>query len=204
MPFTSEGVEAGAVVFACVDASDYMPSVCHHAAWIAERLHASLRLLHASASPDPQMELLTRAAERLQDEGFEPPQQELARGAFLEVAAGAGGPGDVLVLGRRGRASQRQASGIGVNIVPLIRRSVAIVLVAPRLFMPVSRALVRRSGAADADRRLDSFLARTLGGVELVTAKLTEVDMICCPRELLAEPAAVDELFAARRPVLVV
>jgi hypothetical protein len=194
------------VVFACIDASDYMPSVCHHAAWLAERLGADLRLLHASTSRNPRGAVLVRAAERLADEGVPPPGQELARGAFLDIAAGAASPGDVLVLGRRGRATRHRPEGVGANVVPLIRRSVASVLVAPRLFIPVSRVLVRRIGEAAADSRVDAFVARALANLEIVTSRPEEVDMICCPRELVCNPgpAGVGPLFALRRPVLVV
>jgi hypothetical protein len=197
---------AAQAIFACIDASDYMPSVCHHAAWLAERLGADLRLLHASTSRNPRGAVLVRAAERLADEGVPPPGQQLARGAFLEIAAGAAGPGDVLVMGRRGRATRHRPEGVGANVVPLIRRSVASVLVAPRLFIPISRVLVRRTGEAAADTRVDGFVARALAGLEIVTSRPEEVDMICCPRELVCNPGpeGVGPLFALRRPVMVV
>ena len=38
-------------ILACVDGSLYTDSVCHHAAWASQRLHAGIRLIHISTPP---------------------------------------------------------------------------------------------------------------------------------------------------------
>ena len=201
-------VRPRSAVIACVDASNYLPSVCQHAAWAAERLGAELRLLHAGGASDAAEDLLGRAADILVDEGVERPAAVALAGGFLDAAAGAAGPHDLLVLGRRGRATDESEVPLGANVIPVVRRAVSRVLVAPRLFLAIRRVALCFGGDDAADRRVRAFAAAALQDLEVTDSServaRDDADMICCPREVMHDPAKADALFAVRRPVLVI
>jgi hypothetical protein len=182
-----------AQVIACVDSSEYLESVCDHAAWFAGKVSGGLELLHVQERPAARTDwgiralvgargasesarLLARAEGRLTEQGVEATAVSGARGDFPEVAARRCGAADLVVLGRHGCAGAA-AHELGPNVRRIIGRVAGPVCVAPKLFLPISRALVV-SPPPGRDRRFADALAKApyLDGVAISIAGLPETD----------------------------
>jgi hypothetical protein len=133
-------------VVACVDNSQYLGSVCDHAAWLAARLGAGLELLHAEEPHGGRRgdaKVLEAAVGRLADEGVTDVRVVNAAQSFVAAATAASVQGACLVVGRRGRGHARlNPREVGASLAPLIEAAGCPVLVVGRLFLSLSRALV--------------------------------------------------------------
>lgn len=139
-------------ILACVDGSGYEAGVCDYAAWLAGRANAEIQLLHAregkpvrpahswmrAASPSP----LSYGERRLQENGLEGVRPLLVEGPFIEAMVAAGRDARLIVLGKRGTATESDRGGLGANIAAAISSTDRPVCLAARTFLPIHRALV--------------------------------------------------------------
>jgi hypothetical protein len=219
-------------VLACVDGSDYLTSVCEHAAWVCSRCDGKLNLLtvqepgsQRTAMGAGQLPLLLEAANQVEASGGEVSTSLVHVGAFAAAAAELARPDDMLVVGRRGLSSDGRCEDVGRNIRPLIEQAKARLLICGRVFFPIVRALVLPplgSGALFAD-----FIASTplLDSVEADVAVVGErglevlrkggkrgspraplaqrdYDLVLAPRSLLTTPSEHPMAAAAKASLI--
>jgi hypothetical protein len=226
-------------VLACIDGSDYLPSVCDHAAWLAGRCGGRIKVLSVEepdAEPDlqgaGQSALLAEAAARIEESGAEVSASLIDRGLFAQEATRFSRPDDILVVGRRGLASDSQVGAVGASVTSLLEATDARLLICGRVFLAISRALILAplgTGGLYAD-----FIAATpvLDGIDSDIAVVGkdgleamekpakslprrplqegDYDLVVAPRALLAEGRPLPMAEAARaslkgrRPVLII
>jgi hypothetical protein len=130
-------------VLACVDHSAYASSVCDHAGWFASHPDVGVEVLHVFSSPADAAQadaLVDRAVWRLREEGVGPVTSSRVLGSFAEVATrhDAG----LIVMGKRGDLSDGARRTLGANVDALVRRCAKPLCLAPKVFLPIHRALV--------------------------------------------------------------
>jgi nucleotide-binding universal stress UspA family protein len=236
LPFTLSNRLAAecADVLACVDGSDYLSSVCDHAAWVAARCSGKLNLLTVreralGASAPREGPLLLEAAARVHETGAEVSLALLEAGEFVRAVKRYSRPDDIIVVGRRGLSTPE---GVGASVRTLIRNTDLRLLVCGRFFLPISRALIlppTGSGALFANYvastpLLDEIEADVAvvgaGGLEVLRTgargayraliRHIDYDLAVVPRSLLCGDRehqfaiAAEESLAGRRPVLIV
>ena len=173
-------------VLACVDSSSYINSVCDHAAWFAGRSDATIEVLQVlrGAAVDVPMSLATRTAAsraliehsvgRLHDDGMSSVRSALLQGEFVEIAASR--QADIIVMGKRGDASESRRRHLGSSVDAMIRGTRTPVCLTSKLFLPIRRGLILLD--ADLDHR---------AAVEFVASHASfaglEMDMVvvCAP-----------------------
>ncbi|MFI4963757.1 MAG: universal stress protein [Caulobacterales bacterium] len=142
-------------VIACVDGPYYMAGICDHAAWLAGRLSTTIELLHvnetrparrgdkaARTQVAAQDSVLADAADRLREGGAEVVESCVSDGAFPSVVEGLAADAAAVVIGRRGSATATRARrGVGGDVRPVLQACAAPVLVAPKVFLPIGRAV---------------------------------------------------------------
>jgi hypothetical protein len=164
--------EAREWVLACIDNSAYANSVTDHAGWFASHPEIGVDVLHvldqggapqgsggigAGAESDPLPDrLINRAIGRLREEGVGPIRAATATGSFVDIAARHEvGP---IVVGKRSSGSGSERGPLGSRAKAIINGTEKPVCLAPKLFLPIHRALV----VLDADvghRRALEFVA---------------------------------------------
>jgi hypothetical protein len=176
-------------VVAALDGSAYLAGVCDHAAWLAGACDAPVDLLlvqeavqrDAAARSSSQRRttrpsaVLADAALRLREQGLDDLATHQVQGRFDVVAPPFADRSRAMVLGRRGRASSRtRPNSVGRNVLPLLRRTVAPICVAPKVFLPIQRAVVLLEDQIG-DEDLAALLATCpwLDGVEVTSARAT-------------------------------
>jgi hypothetical protein len=228
-------------VAAGLDGSGYLAGVCDHAAWLAGALDASVDIFHAQEPPDaaspsapyPQPKraagptaILADATLRLQEQGVREVSSCVTAGRFGDIAPAVAAKARVLVVGRRGLSSARARSGLGQNVMPLLRRTSTTVCVAPRLFLPIQRAVILLDDAHRDDRVADRLaVCPWLDGVELSLARPVRtggrISLVCgdgeedggpprgrasplpCPSDLIVAPRqALLDLTGAAAPLM--
>jgi hypothetical protein len=143
-------------VLACIDNSAYANSVTDHAGWFASHPEVGVELLHVTdedrpsqavgdigAKPDSEVAahmLINRAISRLREEGVGPISAATRSGPFVEAALRhSAGP---IVVGKRGAGSGGEHERLGSHVNAIIQGSEKPVCLAPKLFLPIHRALV--------------------------------------------------------------
>jgi hypothetical protein len=159
-------------VLACIDNSGYANSVTDHAGWFASHPEVGVDLLHVvdqgralprGASADRKSDtdvladtLIDRAIGRLREEGVGPIRAATSTGSFVDAALRhEAGP---IVVGKRGAGSLGERGRLGSHANAIIHRGAQPVCLAPKVFLPIHRALV----VLDADvehRRALEFVA---------------------------------------------
>lgn len=229
------------VVVAGIDGSGYLAGVCDHAAWLAGALDARVDLFHAQEPLDAAPALaparksrrtagppaiLADATLRLQEQGVRDVSNSITHGRFGDVAPTVAAKARAMVVGRRGLSSARARSGLGRNIMPLLRRTSTTICVAPRLFLPIQRAVILLDDACRDDRVADRLaVCPWLDGVELTLARPVRaggrIVLVCgddqagaapsrsrstplpCPSDLIVAPRqALQDLTGAVGPLL--
>lgn len=229
------------VVAAGLDGSGYLAGVCDHAAWLAGAFDASVDLFHVQEPPDAAPRsaparrssrvpgpaaILADATQRLQEQGVREISSSVTPGRFGDIAPAFAAKARALVVGRRGLSSARARSGVGLNIMPLLRRTTTTICVAPRLFLPVQRAVILLDDAHRDDQLADRLaVCPWLDGVELSLARPVRtggrIGLVCgddhgggappggrraplpCPSDLIVAPRqALQDLTGAVGPLL--
>lgn len=233
---TAPDLDGRAVVTAALDGSGYLAGVCDHAAWLADAFDARVDLFHAqepldAADPTPAPRrspslpaLLADATQRLQEQGLRDVSSSVTQGRFGDLAPAVAAKARALVVGRRGLSSARARTGLGRNIMPLLRRTLTTICVAPRLCLPIHRAVVLLDDAHRDDRVADRLATCPwLDGVELSLARPVRaggrIGLVCddrgpapahrrsallpCPSDLIVAPRqALQDLTGPVGPVL--
>ncbi|MBU4435187.1 MAG: universal stress protein [Alphaproteobacteria bacterium] len=129
-------------VLACIDGSTYAASVGDHAAWFAERMAASIELLHVETGLTDAAEqaLLSGVAGHLHDQGVTSVSRRVGSGTFVDVVARSGA--DLIVLGKRGADSQEERLVLGAHVDAVLRATVVPVCLTSKIFLPIERVLV--------------------------------------------------------------
>jgi nucleotide-binding universal stress UspA family protein len=142
-------------ILACIDASTYANSVCDHAGWFASDPDIGVEVLHVSPpAPDnsntPESEsqtlriagdaLVARATRRLLEEGVRPVTWAHLDGGLVEIAPTRGA--EVIVMGKRGDASETKRGNLGGHVDPMLRATITPVCLTSKLFFPIRRGLV--------------------------------------------------------------
>jgi nucleotide-binding universal stress UspA family protein len=165
-------------VLACVDSSSYVNSVCDHAAWFAGRSDASIEVIQVlrGAAADLPVSLAARRTTssaliehclgRLRDEGVSDARGVQLQGEFIELVASRAP--DLLVMGKRGDASESRRRRLGSSVDAMIRATQAPICLTSKLFLPIRRGLI----LLDADmshRRAVEFVAShpSFAGLEM-------------------------------------
>lgn len=158
-------------VLACLDHSAYANSVTDHAGWFASHPEVGVEVLHvldpddharaAGAGADADVaaqanKIVSRAVGRLREEGVGPISFAARAGRLFDIAsAHVTGP---IVMGKRGVGSSATRGRLGSQAHAIIRDTELPVCLAPKVFLPIHRALV----LLDADlshRRTLEFVA---------------------------------------------
>lgn len=142
-------------ILACIDDSGYASSVCDHAGWFASDPDVGVEVLHvleddaaearlpvdadASLATLPSR-LVERAVTRLREEGVGPVSSAQLDGVFLQVATQRNAK--VIVMGKRGRASEAERRRLGSSVDGMIRATTTPVCLTSKVFLPIHRALV--------------------------------------------------------------
>jgi hypothetical protein len=130
-------------VLACVDGSAYASSVCDHAGWFASDPEVGVDVVHAvepaSARVDGNV-LVERALRRLQDEGVGPLTGRSIPGDLVEIIDES--RSSIVVVGKRGVDSGSERTVLGSHVDAIVHRSRGPVCLAPKVFLPIQRALV--------------------------------------------------------------
>src|SRR6056297_450645 len=156
-------------IIALVDGSIYSESVCHHAAWIAQRTEAPVELIHvlgrreAPGKADLSGAIRLGARTQLMEELAELDAQRAKlvshRGrAILEDARAiveVEGEARVIVVGKRGEAADFAKGHLGSNLERIVRAAHRPVFVAARAFRPIDSVLVAYDGGASAMKAVD-------------------------------------------------
>lgn len=143
-------------VLACIDSSAYANSVCDHAGWFASDPDVGVEVLHVAPPPGEAFEgpgpdgisggvieadpLVEAAVWRLREEGVGPITWARVIGGFVEVASRRAAA--LIVMGKRGEASAAERRRLGANVDAMVRATAAPICLAPKLFLPIHRALV--------------------------------------------------------------
>lgn len=134
-------------VIACVDESGYQGSVCDHAAWFSAKAQGSIELLCVSAGDDEgakrdALATLERAASRLMDDGAEPQEFCCVNDSLAAALARLSRGAEVVVMGRQPASATLAPRDVQERIVEVVRRTHCAVCLVPKMFLPLSRALV--------------------------------------------------------------
>jgi nucleotide-binding universal stress UspA family protein len=152
-------------VLACIDNSGHANSVTDHAGWFASHPEVGVDLLHVvdpsqapkggaladrKSSTDALADaLIDRAIGRLREEGVGPIRAATGTGSLVEAALRhEAGP---IVVGKRGAGSGAERRRLGSHANAIVHRSPQPVCLAPKVFLPIHRALVVLD--ADVDHR---------------------------------------------------
>lgn len=152
-------------IIACIDGSSFADSVCDHAAWFAGRMDRSIGVLHSRASdnslsPGGADAVLAHALRRLRDLGLAGVTGRLTGQGVVDAAAACDPAPALVVMGKRGLSTQDNRRVLGGHVDPLIRRTQAPVCLAPRLFLPITRALVLADADMERRRAVEFALAQ--------------------------------------------
>jgi nucleotide-binding universal stress UspA family protein len=182
-------------ILACVDESAYASSVCDHAGWFASDPDVGVEVLHvledgfaeaaglvdgAAALATVPSFLVERAVARLREEGVGPVSSAQPVGAFPQVATQR--DAKVIVMGKRGRASEAERRRLGSSVDGMIRATTTPVCLTSKVFLPIHRALV----LLDADVAHRSALDFVCAQARLADLRLDAVVM--CGAGQDAEP----------------
>lgn len=156
-------------VTALIDRSAYGVSVGEHAAWLAERIVATVQLRHVR-EPEESVEaakvLLADALERLADHGAEGSDLSLVEGGVLAGAISA--EAAVVVMGKRGEDSGEDRTALGRHVEPVLRALDIPVCLAAQVFLPIHRVLVVTDADPQRHAALDLLVAgHGVGGLEV-------------------------------------
>lgn len=78
---------------------------------------------------------------------------------------------DLVIIGKRGEGRNFEEGRLGAKVERVVRGSVRPILVAPRVFMPITRVLVAFDGGASATKALNHVLeSPAFAGLEIVVA----------------------------------
>jgi hypothetical protein len=212
-------------VAAFIDGSEYLESICDHAAWCAGRVSGAIQLAYVdephvarsandNAAEETGHDLLRRALARLADDGAPEAESRLLSGSLPDCARTLSLSADLLILGRHSTGSR----GVGQNVPLVIHASSAPVLVTPKLFLPIARAMIvdapGRSApgfacSALAVPWLDGLALRRVDPEADAPADIP-CDLVVVPRVAFLEDAtpalrnAAHRHLRSRRPVLVI
>lgn len=82
---------------------------------------------------------------------------------------------DLVIIGKRGEGRNFEEGRLGAKVERVVRGSARPILVAPRVFMPITRALVAFDGGPSATKALTHVLeSQAFAGVEVVVAIVGE------------------------------
>jgi hypothetical protein len=145
-------------VLACIDESAYANSVCDHAAWFASHPEVGVEILHVVETPsDPSSAgsdmLVARALRRLGEEGVGPLAEAAPSTSLIEALAGA--DAGIVVMGKRGTATDGDRAALGSNVDAAIHGCDKPICFAPRFFMPMHRVLALLDAESPHDVALD-------------------------------------------------
>jgi hypothetical protein len=202
-------------ILACIDRSKYRSSVCDHAAWFASKLGETIELLYVRAPGDGEadaegLEALGSACWRLQDVGAEPLELCSAEGDLPGVVQRLARRAELVVVGRRQAGSEADVGAVSAAVREVVAATSCAVCVVPKLFLPISRALV----LADPDRPDPTFGARlatcpwldglTVSSLSCPTDRTVDCELleIVSRRAEDAESAAWDLAVVSRRLLL--
>src|SRR6056297_3576904 len=191
---TTEGGNMAGILMALVDGSAYSESVCNHAAWVAGRTGAQVKIYHvldprrARSKRDLSGAIKLGARSNLLEElsALDEQHARLAQAqgrAILEDAKALvedGGVADVVTrlrhddivrIGKRGEAAALDKEHLGSNFERIVRASGKPVLVCSRAFRPIARVLIAYDGGVSAMKAAD-YVAREplFAGLEVVVA----------------------------------
>jgi len=152
-----------------IDGSGYAQSVCDHAAWMATRGQYALVLLHVlgrrngidknadlsgsiglGARTALLEEILDDARERVCSLGASYVTTKLCNGQLIETMRDYEPDADMLVIGKRGEASNFDMEHLGSNLERVVRSSEKPVLVASREFQPINKIMIAFDGGTSA------------------------------------------------------
>lgn len=214
----------GPKVAAIIDGSEYLESICDHAAWCAGRVSGAIQLAYVdelrlarsandNAAEETGRDLLRRAVARLADDGTPEAENSLLSGRLPDCAQALSRSADLLIIGRHSTGSR----GVGKNVPLVIHASAAPVLVTPKLFLPIARAMIvdaaGRGGpgfacSALAAPWLDGLALRRVDPEADAPADIP-CDLVVVPRAAFLQTAtpalrnAAHRHLRSRRPVLV-
>lgn len=192
-----------------IDASTYGPSLCDHAAWFANRMAASVDVLHvldrdergagagldlsgsvglgasevlleqltkadearAQAAQAHGRDMLEGAARRLTEAGVAKVNLIHRHGEVAETIIELEAGYDLVIIGKRGEGRNFEEGRLGAKVERVVRGSVRPILVAPRVFMPITRVVVAFDGGASAIKALNHVLSsQAFAELEIVVA----------------------------------
>ena len=82
---------------------------------------------------------------------------------------------DLVIIGKRGESQNFAEGHLGAKVERVVRASIRPILVAPRVFMPITRTVVAYDGGASATKALDHVLqSPVFTGIEVVVAIVGE------------------------------
>lgn len=82
---------------------------------------------------------------------------------------------DLVIIGKRGESQNFAEGHLGAKVERVVRASIRPVLVAPRVFMPITRVVAAYDGGASATKALDHVLqSPVFAGIEVVVAIVGE------------------------------
>jgi hypothetical protein len=153
-------------VLACVDTSAYANSVTDHSGWFASHPEVGVQVLHVIGSADqvpgdrrlagqPERSV-DHAVGRLREAGVGPIAWAVETGSLFDIVSRhKAGP---IVMGKRGIGSGERRDRLGRQALAIIRDTERPVCLAPKVFLPIHRALVLLD-ADMAHRRALEFVA---------------------------------------------
>ena len=125
----------------------------------------------ARAAQAPGRAMLEGAARRLAEAGVAEVGLIHRHGEVAETIVELEPDFDLVVIGKRGEHHNFAEGHLGSKVERVVRGSVRPVLVAPRVFMPIARAVVAFDGGASAVRALDHVLeSAAFDGVGITVA----------------------------------
>jgi nucleotide-binding universal stress UspA family protein len=105
-------------------------------------------------------EILDVAKIRMHEVGIEAITTRLRHGQIVETVEESDQGADLLVIGKRGISAEHDMLHLGINLEHVVRSSKKPVLVASRVFKPISRLLVAFDGGNSVSKAID-YLAKS-------------------------------------------
>ena len=118
--------------------------------------------------------LIEDAADHIEATLKERPTVRLRTGDLVLEANQALSDTDLLIIGKRGEAAGFAKLHLGSNLERMIRSSSCPILVAPRSFKPLGRALIAYDGRSSSKRAVDAIAESALLGLPLTLMTVNE------------------------------
>lgn len=99
--------------------------------------------------------ILDEAKARMHEDGIESVTTRLRNGGIVETVEDSDQDADLIVIGKRGISAENDMLHLGLNLEGVVRSSKKPVLVASRVFKPISRLLVAFDGGKSVGKAID-------------------------------------------------